>query len=393
MRILVYASDFFPTIGGVQTAVMNLAREWSSRGHAVHIVTSRPSPHVARREVVGGLEVSRFDWQRRPIASLPFRALRISREIAPFVRRWQPDVVYAHFLPTNVAALLLVPGLAPHPLIVSARGNDVMGMADRSRVHRWAITRLFRKADSILFCSEALQRHSRTLLAEAGRTGGILGDGVDVKQVDAATPWSADYPYLFTGGRFVHKKGFDLLIEAFAEVHKVAPELRLMIAGDGPARPRIEERVRDLQLEKSVELTGFLGPQDLLGRMKGSEFFVLPSREEPFGIVVLEAMAASKPVLAANVDNIPRLITDGHNGLLAEPSVSSLRDGILRMLRSRESWEDWGARARSSVVEKHSWSRVADQALEIFAETLESRRHVGRPFTAGLGGRNLGGGR
>ena len=94
-------------------------------------------------------------------------------------------------------------------------------------------------------------------------------------------------------GRFVKKKGFDTLLEAFASLRKES-NVKLTIGGDGPERNALKQLAMDLDISDKVEFVGWV--EDVAEFLSGSDLFVLPSREEPFGIVILEAMAVGIPL-------------------------------------------------------------------------------------------------
>jgi glycosyltransferase involved in cell wall biosynthesis len=138
-------------------------------------------------------------------------------------------------------------------------------------------------------------------------------------------------PYVLAAGRLVPKKGFDLLLQAWAVV---ADRLGvgLWIAGDGPEEAPLKAIVAALGLEKSVRLLGPVSHAKLLGLLERAALCVVPSREEPFGIIVLEAQALGVPVLASAVGNIPFLIDHGVTGYLTAPTVDGLARGMLEAL-------------------------------------------------------------
>ena len=372
MKVLIVASDYAPTVGGVQTAVRNIAKNLQRRGHACVIISALPAGAVAPVERVDDAMVHRFPWGRRPLWSLPFRAAQTLLGIARVVRAFKPDLVYVHFLTINALYVLLLHYVLNFRLIVSARGNDIQGIPLRSSLQRWMLHRLFHRANAILFCSSYVQRDAETYLKNISpRTFvGVVGDGFDPDEFVRPTVFQNAMPYVLAMGRLVHKKGFDLLMRAFAQIADEFPRVQLLFAGDGVERAALEKQIAELNLRERVRLLGFADRPTTLALFWGCEFFVLSSRLEPFGIVVAEAMAAHKAVLATKSGGVIDLMQDGVNGLLVEPTSEALEMGLREMLSQPAKTKSMGERAAQSI-QRHTWSAVTDQLIEVCRSVIE----------------------
>lgn len=373
MRIAIVASDYAPTVGGVQTAVRNIARNLQLRGHEVTILSSLPPGNVALQEIVNGVPVHRFAWGRRPLRSLPIRAMRTLFGMARVISAFKPDLVYIHFLTINALYTLLLHYILRFRIIASARGNDIQGIPLRSRLQRWMLARLFKRSNAILFCSSYVQRDAAPYLKNiALRTYvGVVGDGFDPAEFQSPQPFQNSSPYLLAMGRLVHKKGFDLLIRAFASIADEFPRVQLLIAGDGEERRALENLIDELKMRDRVVLFGFADRATSIVLFWGCEFFVLSSRLEPFGIVVAEAMAAHKAVLATRSGGVVDLVQPGMNGLLVEPAVDALANGMRQMLAQPNETRAMGARAAQSI-QRHTWAAVTDEFLSVFQRVVDS---------------------
>lgn len=374
MRIAIVASDYAPTIGGVQTAVRNIAHHSARLGNCVTILSALPRGAVPTVEKVDGIVVHRFAWGRRPMVTLPFRALWTLMQMARVLREFQPDLVYVHFLTINALYVLLLHYLRPFKLVVSARGNDIQGLPQRSRVQRWMLPRLFRRADAILFCSSFVQRDAARFLQDlSSRTFiGVVGDGVNVEEFEGRAAFVQSTPYLLAMGRLVEKKGFDLLIRAFASIASEFLGVQLLVAGDGEERRYLERMVDELKMRERITLLGFADREKTIALFLGCEFFVLSSRVEPFGIVALEAMAARKAVLATKSGGVVDLIRPGVNGLLVDPEIGALAEGMREMLAHPEATRAMGERA-DATIQAHTWTAVTRQFLDMFERVLERK--------------------
>jgi glycosyltransferase involved in cell wall biosynthesis len=370
MRIAIVASDYAPTIGGVQTAVRNIAHHSARLGHTVAVLSYQSrgaSPQEGENDVV----VHRFPWGRRPMLTLPFRALATLAGMARVLRNFKPDLVYVHFLSINALYILLLHYVLPFRLVVSARGNDIQGIPVRSRLQRWMLKRLFRRANAILFCSAYVQRDAAAYLHGVPSTTfvGVVGDGFNPDEFAGRKPYAHSAPYILGMGRLVKKKGFDLLIRAFAEIAPEFLHVELLIAADGEERAALAQLIAELGLRERVRLLGFADRETTIALFWGCEFFALSSRLEPFGIVVLEAMAAHKAVLATKSGGVVDLVEDGVNGLLVEPNVEALTRGLRQMLSRPIATREMGERA-FSMNQHWTWDNVTRQYLDVFERVV-----------------------
>ena len=376
------ASDYAPTVGGVQTAVKHIARNCERRGHSVIILSALPPGNVPAIELIDGVMVYRFPWGRGPLWSLPFRALGTLFGMSKVIREFQPNLVYVHFLTINALYVLLLHYVLHFKLVASARGNDIQGIPLRSRLQRWMLNNLFRRANAVLFCSSYVQRDAAPYLRHVMPQAhiGVVGDGFDPDEFRESRPYQNASPYILAMGRLVHKKGFDLLIRAFAEISSDFPRLQLLIAGDGEERAALEKLIDDLKMRDRIVLLGFADRATSIALFWGCEFFVLSSRLEPFGIVVAEAMAAHKAVLATRSGGVIDLMQPGVNGLLVDAEVNALANGMRQLLSHPDETRAMGERAAQSI-QSHTWASVTDEFIKVFENvrrTSEVRRTSGQ---------------
>ncbi len=376
MRIAIVASDYAPSVGGVQTAVRNIAHFATCLGHTVEILSSQPSSRVPKRELVDGIVVHRFPWGRRPLTTSIWRGFKTLVGMRRVLMRFKPDLVYVHFLSINALYVLFLHYLMHFRLVVSARGNDIQGIPLRSSIQRWMLRRLFKRADAILFCSSYLRAAAEPFLRDipARTFVGVVGDGYDPAEFmpNQSRPFQYPAPFLLGMGRLVEKKGFDLLIRAFAQVAPEFPQVHLLIAGDGEERPRLEQCIAEVGSGDRIRLLGMTDRQTTISLFLGCEFFVLSSRIEPFGIVVLEAMAANKPVLATRSGGVVDLIRPGTNGLLVDANEDSLAEGIRQMLLHSEETRAMGSKAAETIRER-TWRAVTQQFVDVFDRVVDPR--------------------
>lgn len=203
-----------------------------------------------------------------------------------------------------------------------------------------------------------------------------IANGIDVNAFERAQP----LPLLNAEGstvvgmvaRLDMQKGFEYLLQAARELCNAFPALKVVIVGEGPDRDKIEEMIQQYGLQSSVMLAG--QQSNMPGVYAAMDIFVLPSLNEGLPMTVLEAMAASKPVIATRVGAIPSVIRDGENGLLVDPKNSEgLRNTIANLLVDPECRRRMGDQAHAWVSRNYTSEAMALKYREMYEEVLGKR--------------------
>jgi len=186
-----------------------------------------------------------------------------------------------------------------------------------------------------------------------------------------AQPSLQGYNIIYVGG-LKPKKGISTLIEAFAEVAKVIPEARLILVGDGPLRPDIEKRVRELGLENKVLITGFIPNSQIPKILEGASVFVLPSYSEGLSNALLQAMAAGLPCIVSDIEENREVIRHGVNGLLFPVGDSkALAKTLIQVLTDKELASKLAHEAREGV-KNLKFKNIVRLYLKAFLKSLKS---------------------
>jgi len=245
-------------------------------------------------------------------------------------------VVNVHYpgLQALPLALLRRLGLGPK-LILSVHGAEVATALEASGLERRVYQWLFSSADLIVACSSSLASkigslggRSRIVSIWNGAYAARSDDATDDAKVDIGCP------YIVNVAAFVPKKAHDVLLNAFALIRARWPTLKLVIIGNkGPARAEIERRMGAPDLRGSVVLLSDVTHEEVLRWLRQGACFVLSSRDEPFGIAVLEAGLARVPVVATAVGGIPEYAKTGVHAILCRPDdPRELAAGVLDVL-------------------------------------------------------------
>ncbi|MCW4022844.1 MAG: glycosyltransferase family 4 protein [Candidatus Bathyarchaeota archaeon] len=176
-------------------------------------------------------------------------------------------------------------------------------------------------------------------------------------------------------GRLVPGKGFTRLLKVFSGVIKENRDSKLIIVGEGPQREQLENLAKKLGINNNVTFTGRVSNQRLLDYYTMSKVFVFPAtRAEPFGMVNIEAMAYSLPVVASKSGGVTDIVVDNLTGFLVDiDNNGMLTEKILQLLSDDALAEKMGAQGRKRVEEKFTLNIVAKRVLEIYKNTLDRK--------------------
>lgn len=266
------------------------------------------------------------------------RARRLPRRIARALAAHSIDAAYSATDAANLALLAsrwLGARKARRIVSVHTTPSAWLAEAKAPRLRRWLMRRLYPAAAAVATPTEAIADELKTILARPRLATIVLPNPV----VGAASRARPEPPpsagRIVAAGRLVEAKGFDLLIDAAAELARRGIGFELAIFGEGPLRPALESRAAGRGLAGPVTLPGHVAePEEMF---RAAALCVVPSRREGFGNVVVEAMAAGVPVLAAACPGPAALIEHGRNGFLVAPgSSAALADAIAGLLADPE---------------------------------------------------------
>ena len=165
-------------------------------------------------------------------------------------------------------------------------------------------------------------------------------------------------------------KRLDILIKAFMPWAEIS---RLVVIGDGDLRPFFAAMVQEMKLEDDVIFVGRLPNQETIDYVKQVDMLILPSTDtESFGIVLLEAMACGKPVIASSLPGVRVLVRDGYNGLLFQVGdIHNLSEKIGNLLKNKELRETLGANGKDDVFKHYSWEKITLQIEGIYGSIIQ----------------------
>jgi len=336
---------------GVNTVVLGLARAMQERYEAVFVITGWDPPPPGQM------------WLKLPGLSAGHRnMLGFLARLGPNLRRLRRATrgavaVNPHFVGLELLPLSLLRWLRLCPkVILSVHGADIAEAVKSSGWTRTLFTWMLSSADLVVACSHALAEQVKRFSPGA--------NVVAVWNAVTATPDSplagqVNGPYVICVAHFVAKKAHDVLLHAFSRIEKERSDLRLvLIGGAGPERQEIISLIHSLGLGGKVDVMVNVPHREVVGWIAHAECLVLPSREEPFGIVLLEAALVRVPVVATRVGGVPEFVSDKIHGLLCEPDrPDDIAQAVLTTLSDRASTQK-RTQAFYEHAQRFTWERA-----------------------------------
>ena len=357
-------------VGGTESHILELATRIDRSRFDVSVCTLKSGGRMAEELQARGIKVLSLDGAGKLDARVLFRLLNIIREE-------RPDVIQAFLFWANVAARICG-RLARTLAIISSYHDEIVSEGWMIRL----VDRLTLKwTHGVLCCSEAVRRSVVSRIGGTGHQFTVIPFGVDVDRFGTSAPATRRELGLLDDGAVVGtvcrlvepKKGLSILLQAMGELKRRLgkPPCQLLIVGDGPARETLESLRDRLGLFEWVVFTGIR--RDIPRVLHALDAFVLPSLYEGFGIAILEAMAAAKPVVATTVGGIPEFVVSGDTGLLVEPGdASALAEAIERLLCEPERAMQMGIRGRERVLAGFQMSTVVRRHEQVYEACLAS---------------------
>jgi glycosyltransferase involved in cell wall biosynthesis len=391
MRIAMVASTY-PRFGddGAGRFNRSIAEALTKLGHEVHVLVPF-EPSIRPYETPVTMHVFRYVWPDRwsimgyanamesdrrlkwqaYVLILPF-LLSAALKLWRLTRRYTFDAIHAHWAIPNGPVGLFVSRLRGIPLFVSLHGSDVF-VARRNRLFARVASWVLRRSAGTTACSPQLYEQALALGSPSVSTHLIpwgadperFGMVVDSEVLRARLGLGRDARVVLALGRLVGKKGFDVLIRALPLVLESYPEARCVIVGEGPEGRCLRELAESQGVTEQALFAG-LAPWSQVGEyLDMCDMLVVPSIHDEGNLdglptVVLEAMAARRPVVASDVAGIPLAVHHNESGLLVpEGDPVSLAGAICQVLGDSALWQRLGQAGRRRIERELNWSEVA----------------------------------
>jgi glycosyltransferase involved in cell wall biosynthesis len=310
---------------------------------------------------------------------IPLDAIPLAADVDPiaFVRlgaylaRHRPTILHTHLVHADVYGQL-TGALTGVPVRVSTkhgfnefRENPGFALGDRA---------IATFAHAHIAISRGLARYLEEVEGFDGASFEIVHYGIEPN--GAPRPYEGGQPRLLCVGRLIPIKGHIVLLRAFAEARRQIPDLRLDIAGRGPLEPALRALAKELEVDDAIRFLGYVAP--VQRAIEDAAIVVVPSMGEGFGMVALEAMERSRPVIAAEIGGLGELVEEGVTGLLVPPGEAEpLTQAIVQLAGNLPRAAELGEAGRRRALEQFQQERCTDRTELLYRDKLERRGRNG----------------
>ncbi|NBB82813.1 MAG: glycosyltransferase [Alphaproteobacteria bacterium] len=367
--LLLTDSDVF---AGTERHILDLARGLGAQDVAASVGCPADTP-LARAARDHGIE-------HRPIEKRGAIDRAAVRQLTAYLRDHQIDLIHAHNGRSALHAAMAV-RCAGRGKLVMTQHFIQPGRAGRRRVQRFVAQRMHRWMSRRLDHTIAISNAVRDAAIERGDCPpgriSVVHNGIaDPADPAAATLGAAgdvrrglqvppDAPLVVCAARLQPEKDLPTLIDAMKRTLGKVPDARCVIAGQGVERHDLEAHIQAAGLRNAVRLLGFR--EDVRRIIAAGDVLALPAKAEPFGLVLLEAMALGRPVLATRAGGPLDIVHDGETGLLVEPSnPAAMAEALVRLLNDKPLRARYGRAGRQRFEARFTADRMAARTAAVY---------------------------
>lgn len=358
--------------GASSIHTLRWANGLSDAGQEVHVISQHPLLESLNKNVTVHL--------------LPYRGILGYFTMVPAVKKLlvqiNPDIVNAHYASGYATTACLVDY---KPWLLSVWGSDVYDFPNKSFLHKWLVRKNLLSANAVASTSICMAAETRSLTPELKNIA-ITPFGVDTPYYQSLTsPLSArdnsTSIVIGTVKSLASKYGIDTLLQAFSLLLKefkqldsdLEKKLKLRLVGTGPQEAELKELAQKLDISERVIFVGRVESLDVPNELDKLDIYVALSRldSESFGVAIIEASAAGRPVVVSDAGGLPEVVLDGKTGIIVpreNPQVAA--NAIKELVLDRELRIKMGNSGREHVVKNYSWDTCVNMMINLYKKTI-----------------------
>ena len=335
----------YPTFGGSGVLATELGKALADKGHFVHFITYQQP--VRLNVFSANIFYHEVRVPTYPLFDYPPYEVALASTMVDVIINHDLDLLHVHYAIPHASAAYMAKQIVAKtgrkiPFITTLHGTDIT-LVGRDKTYEPVVTFSINESDAITAVSNNLREETFKSF-KITREIEVIYNFVDVSRFNKK-PIDAFRKVIAPQGEkiLVHASNFRKIkrvadvVRVFAEVRKQVPS-KLLMVGDGPERPPMEELVREFGVQEDVR---FLGKQEQIEEILAiSDLFVLPSEYESFGLSALEAMAAKVPVISTNAGGLPEINIHGQTGFMTDIGDTQLMSQYAVELLSNETLLD-----------------------------------------------------
>jgi len=384
VKVLLAPSSYLPALGGLQVNTHALAKALKRKGIEVRVLTRGKG--AFRSYYVEDIRVHSVPFYvfrgtvRSAVAFIVRGMISIIRGFVLLVKI-RPQLVNVHFLGANAFYIYLLRKILPFRfgLVVTLHGTNEAPnehLADsegnwEAKILNFTAKKILRDAEAVVAVSQHLFDKVTRFFPDLHSKTSVIPVGVEFERFANVTPEEGDY--ILGLGRLSFEKGFDILIRAFQHLSSHFPKLKLVVAGDGSEKESLIGLAESLGVRDRIKFCGEVSRERAIELLSKCRALAVPSRIEGFGVVILEALALGKLVVATSVGGIPEIIRDGETGFLVPPeNPEKLSEKLGFVLSNEKLASDIGSRASKAMKGTYDWDAIAGKYLAVYTAVCDS---------------------
>ncbi|MFW9871375.1 MAG: glycosyltransferase family 4 protein [Candidatus Thorarchaeota archaeon] len=403
MKILHLCDSLNPAgLGGYESLIHYVSKAMKAEGHESFVVTQAPNreaPESIRKQyytlfhLTGNLlEARKWEFyalpedEREVVVDTMFKSSDIvenvhilTDQLAMLIRSLQPDIIHAHstyvifnrvILNLRTSSELKIPVVVtvhglPKPLILPD-GKETTDYDEF--VSFFAFDSVFAVSENV---AEALKKHLESEFHEKVRT---IYSGIDLSVFRPLPDIEKQWDLAFMG-RLESMKSVDLFPEMLSILKSKLPDLKMMMTGEGSLKDWLFSEFDERGVSSMVEYLGVVETEKVPVLINKSRVFIYPSRQEPFGLSIVEAMACGVPVLTTDVFGPREIVKHNYDGIAVPPDdVTALADAVELLMKDSELRRRIASNALKSVKEKYDIKQYANQLVDIYDELITGKK-------------------
>jgi phosphatidylinositol alpha-mannosyltransferase len=368
------SDNYYPYVGGIAEHVHHLSVELRKRGHTVNVLTARVGgrametmPSVPGEEHVKRIGRGFVIRSNKSFSHIPI-AFRQTAQVRAYFERERFDVIHVHGSMSPTLPMAALSASRVINVVTFHAGHDQsLGYA----AFRSGLMPYFNAVHGLIAVSRTAEKSCAKYFPAPYR---IIPNGIDLAffRPDAEPmPWTRDgRPRILFVGRFEPRKGLKYLLRAMLEIQRQIPNVELVVVGTGLLGYSYKGYL-DRGVNEHVRWAGLVPNDDRPRYYASCDLYCSPAiGNESFGIVLLEAMATGKPVVASGIDGYRSVMTDDKEGILVPPrDVDALAASVVRILKDRELARRYGAAGLARAAE-FSWPALAERIEGVYEELI-----------------------
>lgn len=319
---------------------------------------------------------------------LPYRGVvgyfTMVPKVKQLLKKIKPDLVNAHYASGYATTARLV---GYHPWLVSVWGSDVYDFPYKSPIHKRLVQHNLLYADKVASTSVCMAEQTQSLTPKKNLKIAITPFGVDTDYYDSLTsPLSEkaneDTIIIGTVKKLAPKYGIDTLITAFSLLLKnlssthpeIAKKLRLRIVGGGPQEKELKHLAKKLDVDKLIDFVGRVDSKDVPLELDKLDIYVALSRldSESFGVAIIEAGAAGRPVIVSDAGGLPEVVINGKTGLIVpRENPKAACDAMRTLVLDKKLRSEMGENGKQHVSTTYDWNTCIQIMIRLYQDTIE----------------------